>query len=698
MQMQFDWAGLTACHQLIYDDIPGNMTSYFDRIANSGSALKWGLQINCYDEAKAIARVTEYINSAIGRAQAQTILVSGVTKYVISTFWHCSLPAASWTNLRNGVRTNTGKELYIIGDYGPWCSWAPYRSDWNTYKTTADSWYTFSNPVYATTFNDIANAMTAAGKPYAGGILASAGREDELNAADIDAQGTKTFRDWWQSSLDKTVKWQTVNTWNDTEEKHHIFPSSDWNWTRADLNYFYSCKLRSIDPASRFGNNGTLYVTTPRHLHLNESSVAEALVINSSNRTIIAKIQLLNNLGVLIGSPVQVNVAAKSTGAAQITINYSSMPSGKFIRARAWMIDGTTTKSVTSAPVCIYPNGYSTDLKSFYYSIPESHSLATSPTISVNGITASVGNVAANPRFVEVIQNTREVKNMFNHSPYNCTYPLDLSNVKRGKSINWDLPNSSYKKAGFYIARVIDNNENVSFSDPVLVDFPTDISYVRIKNHNKPTFYMYDKGNQLGYGTIAETDYSSHWSMESVDGYTAFKNRATGDYMNIETLQPYAECTGVPTTFFSAQWSIEDVLGYKRIRNRWKNTDYLHIENLLGYVEHGPDPVGFWGGEWSFETTLKSANIIASGISEPFSETIDVYPNPVGLNNQLNIRLTSDQTSRVIIYDLQGRTVYTKTFRSQLVFCPSAIFLIPGFYLIKVVSGEDVKDFKLVVN
>ena len=479
-EMQFDWAGITACHQLIYNDNSGDMTGYFNNIARAGSALKWSIQINCDNETKAIARVTEYINSAIGKTQAQTVVDNGLIKYVISTYWHVSLSAASWANLRNGVRNNTGKELYIIGDYGPWCSWGSPnpRSTWNDYKTTADAWYVFADPVYETTFNDIANAMTAINKPYAGGIVGGAGRETARNAYYVDANGTQFFRDWWQKSLDKSIKWQTVNTWNDTDEKHHIFPSSDWNWTRADLNAFYSYKLRNINPSRRFGNVGTLYVTTPRQLHLNEASVAEALVINSSDRTIIAKVQLLDNQGSLIGTPTQVNVAPKSTGSAQIAINYGSQPAGSFIRARAWMIDGSTTKTVDSAPICIYPSGYSTDLRLFYYSIPEGRASGTKPTLALNATTATVTNVVAYPRFVEVLQNSREVKNMFNHTPFTCSYPLDPNAILGGRSEDWDLPNSSYKKAGFYVARVIDESEKVSYSDPVWVEDVTDAKVI----------------------------------------------------------------------------------------------------------------------------------------------------------------------------------------------------------------------------
>ena len=528
-EMQFDWAGITACHQLIYNDISGDMNGQFKNIANAGSALKWSIQINCDNETKAIARVTEYVNSAIGKPQAQTIVDNGITKYVISTYWHASLSATSWTNLRNGVRANTGKELYIIGDYGPWCSWAPNpKPDWNAYKTTADSWYTFSNPVYASTFNDIANVMTSVNMPYAGGILASAGREDQLNAANIDAQGTKTFRDWWQSSLDKTVKWQTVNTWNDTEEKHHIFPSSDWNWTRADLNVFYSCKLRNINPSRRFGNVGTLYVTTPRQLHLNEASVAEALVINSSDRTIIAKVQLLDNQGTLTGTPTQVNVAPKSTGSAQIAISFSSQPAGSFIRARAWMIDGSTTKTVDSAPICIYPSGYSTDLKLFYYSIAEGRALGTKPTLTVNATSATVNNVAAYPRFVEVLQNSREVKNMFNHTPYTCTYPLDSNAILRGRSLDWDLPNSSYKKTGFYVARVIGENEKVSYSDPVWVE---DVTDAKVIDNNAMDLIIFPNPSSAGVIKIEIKEYDFdtnclvHVSIFDIMGKLVFKKQ-----------------------------------------------------------------------------------------------------------------------------------------------------------------------------
>ena len=77
--------------------------------------------------------------------------------------------------------------------------------------------------------------------------------------------------------------------------------------------------------------------------------------------------------------------------------------------------------------------------------------------------------------------------------------------------------------------------------------------------------------------------------MESVDGFTRFRNKATGEYLNIEGLAAHVQSTPVQAHWNSKDWTLEPVDGYFRLRSRWaEHPDYVHVENLLGYAQHAP--------------------------------------------------------------------------------------------------------------
>jgi alpha-glucosidase (family GH31 glycosyl hydrolase) len=125
--------------------------------------------------------------------------------------------------------------------------------------------------------------------------------------------------------------------------------------------------------------------------------------------------------------------------------------------------------------------------------------------------------------------------------------------------------------------------------------------------------YLYDdNAGVVRYGSNPNND-SYYWLLESDNGYTQIRNKATGHYMNIENNLDYVECTPVESHWESKDWAFEDVDGFKRIRCRWGDyPDYIHIEYLQGYAEHAPagttNPNGhdigqWWSAMWHFEIT-----------------------------------------------------------------------------------------------
>lgn len=167
-------------------------------------------------------------------------------------------------------------------------------------------------------------------------------------------------------------------------------------------------------------------------------------------------------------------------------------------------------------------------------------------------------------------------------------------------------------------------------------EFTTDNSkYYIIRSHmTKPQWYLsnpaiLDNGDQANYSEVEGYEKLAHWSIEDVGDYKVFKNRVTGDYLNVKNNQDYLESTSVSNTELSAHWTLlEKGEGYYQIKRRTNVFDYININDLKGYVEYVNGEDGWWTSEWRLEEVVDfkapavPTNIIASAISEN-SITID---------------------------------------------------------------------------
>jgi hypothetical protein len=126
--------------------------------------------------------------------------------------------------------------------------------------------------------------------------------------------------------------------------------------------------------------------------------------------------------------------------------------------------------------------------------------------------------------------------------------------------------------------------------------------YVRITNVWQQS-YLYEDSGQAKYGNINANDQSSQWLIEdSGSGKVRIKNRKSGNYMNIENLKGYVECTSISTVWDSAKWTIVDAgNNQKHIKNVWQGNDYIHIENLKGYAQHGNINDAWESAKWVLE-------------------------------------------------------------------------------------------------
>lgn len=139
--------------------------------------------------------------------------------------------------------------------------------------------------------------------------------------------------------------------------------------------------------------------------------------------------------------------------------------------------------------------------------------------------------------------------------------------------------------------------------------------------------YLFDDGDKVGYGASPADD-RYYWTLETADGYTQIKNKATGDYINLESNLDYVECTPVQSNWHSKDWTLEDAGdGYRRLLCRWPEVrDYIHIENLQGYAQH--DPAGTNNGDSTLDRWLSAMWMIEGASGDLFSNNRYWIPNP----------------------------------------------------------------------
>jgi alpha-glucosidase (family GH31 glycosyl hydrolase) len=139
--------------------------------------------------------------------------------------------------------------------------------------------------------------------------------------------------------------------------------------------------------------------------------------------------------------------------------------------------------------------------------------------------------------------------------------------------------------------------------------------------------YLFDNGDRVDYGSSPADD-RYYWIVESANGYTQLKNKATGDYINLENKADYVECTPVQSHWTSKDWTLEDAGdGYRRLRCRWVEVaDYIHIENLKGYAEHAP--AGTHNGNTTINNWWSAMWLLEGESTELFSNNRYWIPNP----------------------------------------------------------------------
>ena len=238
-------------------------------------------------------------------------------------------------------------------------------------------------------------------------------------------------------------------------------------------------------------------------------------------------------------------------------------------------------------------------------------------------------------------------------------------------------------------------NQSISFtavmkSTNTLVIPVTAPIYYKIKNRNTSQ-YIHNE-NKTGKAEVSILGNSGWWSAQwalenSGDGYTLFRNRNTGEYMNIQGNYGYVQVDTGNISWWTEQWLLEDAgNGYKKFKNR-NNNQYMHIENNLGYAQYSalskPD---WWSAQWIFtDINSSQAPAIINGVDQLESAEIDIYPNPSknGTFNLILNGLNLTEKVKVEIFDMNSKLVYY-SYRLEDIEITLKTNLKPGFYILRV--------------
>lgn len=412
-------------------------------------------------------------------------------KFVIFTYapQDSSISVADWQSVRNQL-ISSGYPTFFFQDVNVnWNNGIPAATDITKWFPVFDGCYIWTDANYRNTtdwsnWNWFISLMNTNGnRPFAGGMLSGYNRESLNGGYMEDSQGgylgTSHLRAMLQGHLDSRLQWWHISTANDVSEESELLPSSWWNCSRADITRLYAYKSGAMP--SKPVTTPHLYAVSPQHLHLGESLYAEALVVNWGTKPVSAQLELYDGDRSLVKTSAMIVINGDSVGAATFDgYVMNALPSRRFFRIKALLYDtaGSMVKSVWGAPICAYAVNQSASLRNCsYYAVPEQKVLPGNVSVSMQGNPALSGaTMTISPpdgvtvRFAEALQNTKLILNgtqsqfiQYLATPYSVSVPTASYTVVGGEVVNPD-------RIGFYMGRIIDDQERVGYSDPVWAD------------------------------------------------------------------------------------------------------------------------------------------------------------------------------------------------------------------------------------
>jgi hypothetical protein len=214
----------------------------------------------------------------------------------------------------------------------------------------------------------------------------------------------------------------------------------------------------------------------------------------------------------------------------------------------------------------------------------------------------------------------------------------------------------------------------------------------RIKNRWQNS-YLYDAGDRVRYNATASGN-TYQWVLEDVGGgVKELKNVGTGEYMHVENLTGYVQCTSRTPGWSSSRWTTEDAgSGFVRIKNVWQSSSYIHVENLAGHAQYGTINTAWMSAQWLLEP-VSGGRLPTESPSATEQNAVSYWPTVVV--DLLHIE--TDGTYRSVeVIDLLGRVHYSdhsiEGKRSVVIDLTS---LSGGVHLVRL-RGLNVKTFRIV--
>ncbi len=415
--------------------------------------------------------IGEYAAAANGHPSAAR--VGGAL--VIYLYDSHKLDGGQWAEVRRNAQAE-GIEVFLIGNLNLAASQTGYRvnaASLDGASGSMDAYWLFDDSS-SHVWGELLPMLATRSMAFAGGIQPGYSRETDDNGGYVSPRGTKQFRAQWEDHIAAGLPWVNIATWNDVVERSDIKAGSDWNTTRQDINAYYSARLRGVALPKR---SAQLYLTTPDHIVVGQAVEAEALVIDGGEGAVSVGVRILDASGKQLGPVAHSSVLGGGIGDATTRAQekLATVPAKGFVRAEATLYDENAVplQRVLSAPVLVYPSrvGVTPRMRQHFYSVPASKWLRSEVSMAFTGnpavgpveATVSVPGNGKKLRQIEVIQNTRPLGAKLEVESATFRAPMTSHRIVGGEVVQANA-------RGFYVARVIDDQERVAYSDPIYFD------------------------------------------------------------------------------------------------------------------------------------------------------------------------------------------------------------------------------------
>lgn len=418
-------------------------------------------------EAAALSTIVRYCQYAARYPSAARVNDA----FVIFTYGTEQLPPEAWGRIRVALAAQNLKTYWVYSCDTDGKLNRPKtfpRAAMERYLEPFEAAYCFGGEPMAGQSREALLAFYAEkNKPFFGGMMAGYYR---VNGGYRDSRATAVYREAWEKKLQEppAVNWACIATWNDYSEHTNIAPSTDWSFTRAELTRWYAARFRGEDLPWK---DARLYLSTPKHIYRDGSAwVAEALALNGSDKPARLGIELVDGAGKPFGKPIAVDCQPRSLATAVIPLTVTDFPAGRFLRAKAKILVDSSRVGVAacvSAPICVYDETSMPGIPVTYLSVAAHRSVRYPLSCKLEGSPLkdplAKATVNAHPdgfvKYLDLLHNGELVYRDHQSLTLERPVPKRTSAGQLVSGYAW----------GFFQARVVDQDLNVGYSDPVYV-------------------------------------------------------------------------------------------------------------------------------------------------------------------------------------------------------------------------------------